>query len=291
MTETTAVQPVRRPLSGPYRTDSSDSPPTAAAPLDTAEALVRRLVVEQRREAIPDILPPLRPQAKEDMGPPARSRGEMRVAKWLDGKQPEQIVETVIKEMIVGQSAGGATAAQPGRFRRLKLPRPSLPRLGLPRLGLPRRNRAPATEASAPPRPPVVAGLRRFLPGRRPVVLAALALIVVMRPLLVGMAVLLVLWLALIAYLTIGPERCAEIAATAWGRLAERRPALAERIKRRATALAGRYGRFLAWLPRGWAERLALPEIADPTAGPKPDDRPDPFDRLAAQVRADAHGG
>ena len=133
------------------------------------------------------------------------------------------------------------------------------------------------------PRPRLPAALRGVRPKRRHLAFAALALVILLWPLLIPGVLFVAFWLGLIAYLTLGPERCAEIAAGLWARFEARAPRRAERLRDRADRFAERFDRLLDRLPEPWAERLALPDFSASTrAGPE---RPDPFDRLVSEPR------
>ncbi|WP_135500999.1 hypothetical protein [Roseovarius aestuariivivens] len=254
-----------------------------------AEDLIRSLIVEQKRETSPKRLPQLKAQSEipADPAPRVPERAAATAAPEEEGE--DDILTREIAEVI----EGGDAAPTPVR-RRFRLPRVALPRIGLPRVPVPNirlRNAAepaPKTPAAQPetrrmPRLAIPAALRGYRPTRKHVILAALALVVLWRPLLLPILAFVTFWLGLIIYLTVGPERCAEMGAGIWARFAARFPKRAERVRRRADAFAERFDRFLDRLPEPLADRLALPDFSVPMH----DDpsRPDPFDRLVAQTR------
>jgi len=120
-----------------------------------------------------------------------------------------------------------------------------------------------------------------YRPTRKHIVLAVLALVVVMRPWLIPWVLFVGFWVGLIAWLTVGPDRMAEWAASAWDRLCTRKPELAEKLRRKADRFALRFDAFLDKLPDSWAEKLALPDLSRVVETDEDlDERPDPFDRL-----------
>ena len=126
-------------------------------------------------------------------------------------------------------------------------------------------------------------GLR--LTGRR-IILLALVGLVIWWPVLVLTVLVTAIMALVIAYLTLGPDRFAEIARQRWARFARRCPGRAARLRKRADALALRWDKILDWMPDRWADRLALPDFGHPPeAQINLDDAPDPFDRLAARYK------
>jgi len=120
-----------------------------------------------------------------------------------------------------------------------------------------------------------------YRPTRNHIVLAVLALVVVMRPWLIPGVLFVGFWVGLIAWLTVGPDRMTEWAASAWDKLCTRKPELAEKLRRKADRFALRFDAFLDKLPDSWAEKLALPDLSRVVETDEDlDERPDPFDRL-----------
>ena len=196
-------------------------------------------------------------------------------------KDIEQNVERMIRAMVVDGDQHPIPQGQPPQTpaRDRAAPRKSVPEMG-ERAGETTRvdNVAPDQSRATLPR-----AIRGFRPKRKHLLLAALGLVMILRPLLLPIVVFVTFWLGWIVYLTLGPERCAEIWGGLWARFAQRHPTRAERLHRRADAFAERFDRLLDRLPESWAERLALPDLSPPPADAP--DRPDPFDRLAAQMR------
>lgn len=237
-----------------------------------ADDLVRQLLVEEKRRTMPERLPEIAPQ--EDV-------------LVYDAEDPEMKRESARESIaqILKAERAHAPAQSETKAGWLRLPQMRLPRLGLPALRLPRNGTADTDIDTASDARGGIAlpnWLRTYRPTRKHIVLAILAALVLYRPLLVPLIALLLIWVVLIAYLTLGPDRWGEILGGAWRRLHERRPELAERVRQRADRFAERFDRFLDLLPEAWAERLALPDFSPE---PEDDDRPDPFDRLAAEAR------
>jgi hypothetical protein len=247
-----------------------------------ADHLVRQLLIEEKRRAMPERLPDIAPQ--EDV----LTYDE---ATPLRREPPRESIAQILKAERVTTS-GAATR----RRGWLRLPRLRL-NVRMPRLTLPRRSIAepkqsayvmpPAPEAAAarsarkPWRLPV--WLRTFRPTKKHVAWVVVAGLVLYRPLMVPLVALLLVWLVLIAYLTLGPDRWGEIIGGAWQRLHARKPELADRVRQRADRFAEKFDRVLDWLPASWADRLALPDFS--AQAEAEENLPDPFDRLAAEAR------
>ncbi|MHA7852363.1 hypothetical protein [Roseovarius sp.] len=112
------------------------------------------------------------------------------------------------------------------------------------------------------------------------------ALLVIWKPGLVLAVIGVPIVLALIAYLTVGHERVAEISAESWRKFQLRRPKRAEALRAKADALALKWDMLLDHLPESWADRLALPDLSG-SNGTSLKDAPDPFERLAREARDD----
>jgi len=97
--------------------------------------------------------------------------------------------------------------------------------------------------------------------------------------------VLPLLMLALLR-LCLGGERLCSLAVSVYGRLAERRPGLAEVLRHAADSVALFLDGILDRLPEKWTQGLYLPDFGTPPEPDiQPETRPDPFDRLAAEAR------
>ena len=130
----------------------------------------------------------------------------------------------------------------------------------------------------------LLARLRAYRPRRKHILLAALALVMVLRPWLVPTILFVAFWAALIGYLTLGPDRVAEMVTGGWDRLRRRRPELAERLRQRADRTANRLDAVLDRLPGKWKEGLYLPDFSEEgTRHDTMDTLPDPFERIAAE--------
>lgn len=242
-----------------------------------ADDLVRQLLIEEKRRTMPERLPEIAPQ--EDV-------------LVFDPQAPENRRQTrreSIAEILKAERAAQAQD-EPARRRWLRLPSVALPRLRVPGVRLPRIGRL-----SMPVKRKKVSGetkgrglalpvwLRTYRPTRKHIAWAVIAALVLYRPLMLPLIALLLVWLVVIAYLTLGPDRWGEILGGAWQRLHARRPDLAERLRVKADRFAEKFDRVLDRLPEAWADRLALPDFS--TLGQEEDDRPDPFERLSAEAR------
>ena len=244
-----------------------------------ADNLVRQLLIEEKRRTMPERLPDIAPQEE---------------VLSCDAKEPEKQLESARESIAQILKAERAVMPEVTRRRRrwLRVPRVRLPRLTLRRSPVADKRQnangsVPATGIAVPLHARVTRRLpewlRNYRPTKKHVAWAVVAGLVIYRPLMVPLVVLLLVWLVLIAYLTLGPDRWGEILGGAWQRLHARKPDLAQRIRPRADRFAEKFDRLLDWLPDSWAERLALPAFSGAQEGD--DDRPDPFDRLAAEAR------
>lgn len=120
-----------------------------------------------------------------------------------------------------------------------------------------------------------------YRPTRKHISLALLAFVVFMRPWLIPGLLFVAFWVALVAYLTLGHDRMAEILSSGWQKLATRKPETAKALRHRADMFALRFDALLSKLPDSWAEKLALPDLSQSSEDDeKLDELPDPFDRL-----------
>ena len=129
----------------------------------------------------------------------------------------------------------------------------------------------------------VLARVRNYRPTRKHVFFAVIAVIVCLRPWLIPITLFIAFWVFLIAYLTLGPDRVAELVVGGWRRLHARRPELAENIRKRAEAMAIRIDAVLDRLPGKWTDGLYVPDFSQPEHNAE--ERPDPFDRLAKEAQ------
>lgn len=241
-----------------------------------ADELVRQLLLEEKRRTIPERLPQIAPQE------------EVLTHDPVSPEDRKQSTQQSIAQILKAEQAPAARPTRSGRAW------PRLAGLSLPRLRMPQMRRMPARPAKGAGGAPTASGathrrlrlprwLRSYRPTRKHVAWAVVAGLVLYRPLIVPLVALLLVWLALIAYLTLGPDRWGEILGGAWQRLHARKPELAERIRQRADLFAERFDRVLDRLPEAWADRLALPDFS--ASATTDTDKPDPFDRLAAEAR------
>lgn len=133
--------------------------------------------------------------------------------------------------------------------------------------------------------------VKEFRPTKKQIALFVLAVVVIWRPWLVPLLLFVALFSALIAYLTLGPDRVAELIAARWEWFQKRYPERAEIVLGKAQRGADRLDAWLAKLPEKWTDGVYLPDLGRSDADGKPlDDKPDPFDRLAAEQQA-VNGG
>lgn len=125
--------------------------------------------------------------------------------------------------------------------------------------------------------------LRTYRPSRKHLIFAAFIAIMYVRPWLIPITLFIAFWVVLIAYLTLGPDRVAEIVVGAWQKLRVRKPELAETFRQRAEATALRVDAALDRLPGSWTDGVHVPDFSKPDATVA--DRPDPFDRLAREAQ------
>ncbi|QFT98720.1 hypothetical protein FIU85_15510 [Roseovarius sp. THAF8] len=241
-----------------------------------ADELVRQLLLEEKRRTIPERLPQIAPQE------------EVLTYDPVSPEDRKQSAQQSIAQILKAERAPTARPTGAGRAR------PRLPALSLPQLRMPQMRRMTARSAKNTGVAPTASGaihrrlrlprwLRSYRPTRKHVAWAVVAGLVLYRPLMVPLVALLLVWLVLIAYLTLGPDRWGEILGGAWQRLHARKPELAERIRQRADRFAERFDRVLDRLPEAWADRLALPDFS--ASATTDAEKPDPFDRLAAEAR------
>ena len=126
--------------------------------------------------------------------------------------------------------------------------------------------------------------IRGYRPSRKHLIFGALVVIMYFRPWLIPVTLFITFWVVLIGYLTLGPDRVAELVVGAWQRLHARRPELAETIRQRAEAMATRIDAALDRVPGSWTDRLHVPDFSEPD--PSVADRPDPFERLAKEAQS-----
>lgn len=126
--------------------------------------------------------------------------------------------------------------------------------------------------------------IRKWIPNRKVTTLLCLAGIVWWRPWLIPGLIFLSIWIALIVYLTVGPDRLAEVIEPLKRRLIARFPDRAEALRTRAQAGSERLARLVEKLPERWRDGIEVPQFgATPQTDAVFEDRPDPFERLAAE--------
>jgi hypothetical protein len=223
---------------------------------DAAERIVRDFMVEELRKTGADRFPELAPTGPDvtgDMKGKAQKTGCVRRQQWQEavfdetGRDQLDRLTPVQAEPRQAETPMGTSQGQTKRM------------VGLAR------------------------GLRF---GRGSVMAMGFALLVIWKPGLVLAVIGVPIVLALIAYLTVGHERVAEISAESWRKFQLRRPKRAEALRAKADALALKWDMLLDHLPESWADRLALPDLSG-SNGTSLKDAPDPFERLAREARDD----
>lgn len=121
---------------------------------------------------------------------------------------------------------------------------------------------------------------------KRLLIAAPIVLVILWKPWLIPGLVILGFWLVIAAFAVLGSERLAEGFIRFYVWLDARNPARAERIRSRTDRLAMRLDALFDRLPERWTEGLYMPDFSRASLlGDGFDDRPDPFDRIAAEAR------
>ena len=129
---------------------------------------------------------------------------------------------------------------------------------------------------------PGFAKLKSYRPTRKHIGFAVLAVIVFLRPWLIPITVLALLVLAVIVWLSLGPDRVSEFVYAQWLRLRARNPERAEKIRRRYQTGVTRINKALSWIPGKWAKQMRLRDYSDEEQHQAEIyTLPDPFERLA----------
>lgn len=235
---TGSTQSSHAPKSKSDAQDQSDH--TADAADLNADALIRSVMIAQKRDANQDILPELEPapevQEEQPIKHPRRRFGLRRAQKT----EPSASLDT-----------------------------------------------PPTADASKPrAKSSVLSRMRKvgtFRPSPKLMFCVAVAAIVFIRPWLIPITLFLTFLIVLITYLSLGPDRVAELVVSFWRRLQARKPEFAEDLRARAERMAVRIDAVLDRLPDKWTSGIYLPDFSRPTE--TPDDLPDPFERLAREAR------
>lgn len=129
---------------------------------------------------------------------------------------------------------------------------------------------------------------RRWLFNRKIAIALVVAGVFWWRPWLIPGLIFLTIWVALIVYLTVGPDRLAELFEPLKRRFAARFPDKAELLGKRAQAGARQLSRLVQKLPEKWRGGVDVPQFgATAQTDADLEGRPDPFDRLAAERQRD----
>lgn len=156
------------------------------------------------------------------------------------------------------------------------------------------RGPEPAHEPGPEPAPEMAAALRglkariaAYEPKRRHGVVLLLLALMIWRPWLIPGLLFLALWVILIVYFTVGPDRITELALGVWEWFSKRHPERAQRWLTRIQAGADRLDGWLAALPESWTDGIYLPDLGRSATEERPEAlEADPFDRLQSEREA-----
>ncbi len=269
----------------------------ASEPVDETLSVVRQMMAEESRAAPKPHSPSAAPQEKPVVSTaPAAQR---RRNPPIKGRAALPDLEEPV----------------PDPQERRRAPREVVPDL-LPRISMlsrigalfPRRSRAIDGEGEVADqadlqytREEVAAGhgqrrlsqaIREFRPTRKQIAFVVLVGIMLWRPWLIPGLLFVTFWVALIAYLSVGPDRVREIGQGRWEWFSARHPERAERVLTWAQRWADRMDGWLARLPERWTDGIYLPDLGRSQADAGPvEAQPDPFDRLVAQQQTAAIPG
>jgi len=124
--------------------------------------------------------------------------------------------------------------------------------------------------------------LKSYRPTPKHIGVAVLAVIVFLRPWLIPITVLALSLMAVIVWLSLGPDRVSELVYAQWLRLRARNPERAEKIRQRYQAAVTRINKVLSWIPGKWAKQMRLRDYSDDVQHQAEIyTLPDPFERLA----------
>ena len=212
----------------------------------SADTLIRKVMVAQKREANQDVLPDILPSDDAAETKPIR--------------HPRKLFKLRRKD-------------------RSETPKPKTPK---PKGAVKPNQDAPKARPPAWLKP-VVKSVANFRPTPKQMFFVAVAVIFYLRPWLIPITFLLTFLTVLIGYLSLGPDRVAELVVTNWRRLHARKPEFAENLRARAEAMAIRIDAFLDRLPEKWTDGLYVPDFS--RSDQKDADLPDPFERLAREAQ------
>ncbi|MDQ2095741.1 hypothetical protein [Rhodalgimonas zhirmunskyi] len=133
----------------------------------------------------------------------------------------------------------------------------------------------------------LAARVRAYQPKFRHSIMIAILAIMIWNPWLLPGLVFVAIWVALIAHLTVGPDRMGEIITALREKAAARFPEKAAEVHRRAELGAERLERLIARLPGRWKDKIQLPDFSGQSDVLFEGD--DPFTRLAPR-RHDQRG-
>lgn len=143
-----------------------------------------------------------------------------------------------------------------------------------------RRPAAPPVEDLTGRRRPSRATLRRVA------LIAAAVGFIYMWPWFIPLTLFVAFWVVLIVCAMGAGERIGDVMIRGYLWLDARNPDRAERLRQRADRAAMRIDALLDRLPDRWTEGLYMPDLSRAALIPQEfDDRPDPFDRIAAEAQ------
>lgn len=119
-----------------------------------------------------------------------------------------------------------------------------------------------------------------YEPKRRHIAVIAFMAVMIWRPWLIPGLVLLLVLVAIIVHLTLGPDRVAELLDPLREKAAKRFPDKAAELHRRAQLGADKVESWVEKLPARWRDNLTVPDLG--RSGEPQFDGEDPFSKLAA---------
>ncbi len=200
--------------------------------------------------------PPMPDAPRDDVPQPAASAAadpglDAAIRGTIDDTPPEAKGDDALHAQIrAAEIAAAQTLERKAGRKRPKLPKP--PRLALGRILAPVTRRVVL---------PVKQRVLSYRPTPRHVALAVLVLLAVLRPWLVLALMLLPVVIVTGLFLALGSDRFWAGVLNLYRRYHARRPARAERLRKRLDAFALRWDAFLDRFPEGSVDALYLPDL------------------------------
>ncbi|MDQ2091231.1 hypothetical protein [Marimonas arenosa] len=128
------------------------------------------------------------------------------------------------------------------------------------------------------------ARIASYEPKRKHSAVLLLLAVMIWKPWLIPGLLFLGLWIVLIAYFTLGPDRVTELVLVFWEWFSKRRPETAQRVLERVQRGADRVDGWLTALPESWTDGVYLPDFGRSAAVSQTEAMDaDPFDRLQSE--------